>query len=811
MIHESGYDKIDLYPATKGMNQNIASNLLKPEYSSYIENIIPSSLGEGVLRNGTFEFSNQPPDDIIEGFSFSSKSGAKQQVLYLNGFQNFSTVSNLRIVSTNHIQLTSVNYALFKPDTFLQLRYTDKNGLSPVSTYEIKKIVSIGVNTIDIEVEQNSFADSLVDFYIVSPGTPNPVYISGTQFSITIPDGFITNLYYAVGGLLKLQINAGISNLTIAAIDETVPGQITFTTTGDVIPNFTGADTRILSYKSSTPQITTISNAYGYIKVLDVATNTILSGGNQTLSNLSVACVPRAEFFGKLLWIYNGVDPIMTWDGAKLEIYEEQVKDTAASFNRIDDNNFSFIPDATFDITKYQNGKSIRLIVKRLQVITGNLKTVVTAIAPLGPNAYKITTAGVLPDFTGQDILTLFYFDQPPPFSCMKGAHDRLWCLGAGAVSLEYRIPDLAMRYFYSYTAYTDETPFGFFNEKTKTVPSEDISAKHGIADNLEAIVDISGNLAFMGRQKTQIWRGIDPLTKGSAHYFSWSSTIPVGVYHGNLIVELPNDAYFLSPNGFVSFGTLNIARQFAASNTENMNNLGIEYKNSISTNIQYRSCRSFKYNNGGFCGFKVGGNNIIFSKFNTSLYWWGILSGDFRNASSFLSSSNESLYLYIDNKIYQYADGLGGTPILYGDGNGTRFIDFIETKYVNTIKNRYANKRYEIDADYSSSLIINKENNVNVYISGNLRDTFILEDQYHFPLKGDLLGTINLVDGSTSGNNPNNPDSTSLGMRLDAPSHILKGRLKFVSDRFWVTIAGKLKNGPFKVKRIRLFGISER
>jgi hypothetical protein len=47
--------------------------------------------------------------------------------------------------------------------------------------------------------------------------------------------------------------------------------------------------------------------------------------------------------------------------------------------------------------------------------------------------------------------------------------------------------------------------------------------------------------------------------------------------------------------------------------------------------------------------------------------------------------------------------------------------------------------------------------------------------------------------------------------MRLDSPSHTKKGRLKFVSNNFLVTLAGQIKNGPFVLKKIRLFGIKER
>ncbi len=811
MIHEGAYDIIELFSATKGMNQNIAPSLLKQDYSYYIENMMPQSLGEGQVRYGTSEFSDVPTDKIIASFPFSSESGAKQQVLYFNGFQNFSIYTNFRIISSRVIRLTSPNYALFKPDTLLKLSYTDLFGLSPDLIYQIKSITPVvgHPNTIDIEFQENSFPDELEDFYppfvSASPAVPpNPQYIDANHFSITVPVSFMADLYFYDGQLLEL-VGVDTIDVEIDSFDASVPGTITFTTVDADVP--ANINDRTINFESTTPILSLLANSYGYIEVLDVATNLLLTGDDQTLDGLSVACVPRSEYFAKKLWIYNGVDNVMTWDGAVLEIYEEEIKERAGSFNWIDANNFSFIPDDSFDITKYNDGQSIRIVIVQQGEILADITTVVVNIAAVDTHI-EIETEEDIPEFTGQNTITLFYFDRPPAFSFMKGAHDRLWCLGEGAVSLEYRIPDLSMRFYYSYKPFSDETDFRFFNEKTKTVPSEDISAKHGVADNLEAIVQISGNLVFMGRQKSQVWRGIDPLTEGSADYFTWSVTLPVGVYHGDLIVELSNDAQFVTQNGFVSFGTLNIAKQFAASNTPNMDILANQHLATIDDNYQYRSCASFKYNGGGFCGFKIGRNDIIVSKFHSSFFWWGIFSGDFSASACFLSTLDDSLYLYIGNKIYRYADGFGGSPVRYGDQDETRFINFIETKYVNNIRKRYANKRYEIDCDYSSSIVVNAENNVKIYISGNLRNSFVLENSYNLPLKGDLLGTISLVDGAVD---PNHPDNTALGFRLNSPSHPKKGRLKFLSNNFAVTLAGQIKNGPFVLKKIRLFGMGER
>lgn len=806
MIHEAGYDIIDFLPASKGMNQNISADVLPMEYSCYIENIMPLSLGESQVRFGTSSFFKNAPDKFMKAFPFTADNGSEQQVFYFIGYQNY-TYSNFRIVSSTNIVLTSPDFARFKKDTLLKINFETPQGISPDLYYLIKNITNVigQPNTINIQLQENAFPDQIDDFYIsfVTSVPLNPIKTSATVFTVDVPNDFISSLYFYDGQTLKLiGIDTIEVDIAVGGIDSSVVGKVTFTVTNPNIPD--DINTRTLSFKSLTPKLSVLLNSYGYIKILDIPTNTILAGGDQTLSNLSVACVPRAEYFARKLWIYNGVDNIMTWDGTTLEIYEEEIKEIAQNFNRIDNLNFSFVYDPIFDTSKYSAGKKITLIISGVD--DPFTTTVVNAVK--GDTIVTITTTDNIPNFTGQNRVSLFYYDRPPKFSFMKGALDRLWCLGEGAVSLEYRIPDLSLRFYYSYKEFSDDVEFKFFNEKTKFVPSEDISAKHGIADNLEAIANVSGNMIFIGRERSQIWRGNDPVTEQG---FVWNTTLPVGIYHGNLIVELPNDAQFLSPNGFVSFGTLNIAKQFAASDTPNMDKLALQYIRTIENNYQYRLCDSFKYNSGSFCGFRIGPNDLIVSKFHTSFFWWGIFSGDFSRSACFLTSSTDNLYLYINKDIYRYADGINGVRTLYGDQDETKSINFSETKCLYKKKSRFANKRYEIDCDYSSSIVINPTNNIYMYISGNLRNTFVLEDLYKLPQKGDVLGTIPLVDGRNAGPNPNFPNPDVLGMRLDSPSHIKKGRLKFVSNKFFVSIAGKIKNGPFVLKNGRLFGILER
>ena len=95
--------------------------------------------------------------------------------------------------------------------------------------------------------------------------------------------------------------------------------------------------------------------------------------------------------------------------------------------------------------------------------------------------------------------------------------------------------------------------------------------------------------------------------------------------------------------------------------------------------------------------------------------------------------------------------------------------------------------------------------------ISGDSSKTFRLQDTYTFQFKGDSLGTAAFVTSENIGNNPNDPDAEALGFRLYEPYAFLKGRLKFLSSSFTVSLIGSTLSGPLVFKKIRLFGIAER
>ena len=605
------------------------------------------------------------------------------------------------------------------------------------------------------------------------------------NFDSTSPTKFV------IESGIKLRYSGGFGITTLYSTIKSVNisgNTVTLTLDGDNIfpPNFDTVTINNIYYSDG--------NIYSY----DIDTN-VLSAS--LINGLSVTTVPRHEIIQNTLIICNGVNPLMSWDGTNLNIIVDYIKELANAFNWIDATHFSFTIPANFIISKYQNNAPIRIS------INGNLtNTTVSAITVVN-NIATITTADNVPQFAGRDVVILFYTDKPPPFSYLFVAHDRMFALAPGAVGIEYRSPEEAMRVYYANqtNSYTN-----WFDERTKQVLYEDLSNKHGVVDNLEAICLVNNLMMFIGRNKTQAWQGYDPTPNAApATQFQWAYNLPIGIAHGNLLVELANDVGIITPNGFINFSKFNIAQQVVASAYDAIDPIIREYVQTITdSNIEYRKCRSFKYPSGPFCGFKIGNNKLLVSLYSTNLYAWSFFSGDFSNAQCFCSVGN-SLYMGIGNKIYKYADGKDASPVLYGDQNGTAIISFYWTlPVVHKPGRRFANKRYEIEIDYPSGFFINPQNEIWMEVYGDLRKTFSIEDKYTLSIRGDPFGTIPLLPTS---DDPNNPPKDAIGMRFGIPYEIIKDRLKFISSSFWLNIRGYCINGPLYFDQVRLFGIFER
>lgn len=514
-------------------------------------------------------------------------------------------------------------------------------------------------------------------------------------------------------------------------------------------------------------------------------------------TNLSVGCVPRSLYYlGKLL-IFNGVDRVMSWDGTTLADIYDMVKEKADSLTRIDNRHLSFSKSADFNLDDYKVNNLIQIKVR--ETIT---QTTIVNRSVAG-NIVTLTVADDLPAFAANNQTILLYQAWPPAFSYMYVAYDRIWALGPGPVSIEYRSKNEARRIYFSYKT---KTLTDWFSETTKTVPSVDISNNHGVIDNIEAIIQINEYLVFAGRERTQLWLGSEPLAVDQSsigNTLRYYSTVPTGIIHGNLIVELPNDIYFVSKSEIQSFSTFNIAKQFAATSFDALNPIVRENtKTILSSNVNYRACKSFKYSSGSIAGFRIGNNKVLCSPFSTSLYSWTLFSGDFLNSNSFMTLDN-SLYLSKKNKLFKYADGNDNTPRIYGDNGGNTPISFSSTQPAN-LKQKFSNKRFEILAKYPSNFPLRPENSIIIEIDSQFPQAFNLSSSCRFDIQGDLFNTISFTQDDPV-------KKSSFGFRFRGNYQIYRDKLKFVSSKFWLTLRGSSIDGPITIKKIKLYGVLER
>jgi len=786
MFRESDFDILEFTPPFRGMNQNVSPDLLTPEYAYYLENVIPSPLGSLQVRYGTKEIfeavvGNNFGTDIIGSFPYQTIDNKQQAVLYVLYFKQKEQAFDTKCISSDIVRFNAGDNETFEKGTKIAFEYRSTEGIRTTFS-EIFEITQDEYGGTQVEIEDDIFPSDLVDFFI-EQSTTDITRINNNRISFAVEDNFPWQLWYSDGQAIQISVDVDPPvPLTIApnGIDGTVPNVITLTFNENTVPNFDyQINTVKLFYASETPEIRKVYIQKGMLVVYDHESDSLVDGVE--VLNLSAGCVPRSVPFQKKVAICNGVNRNYTWDGTILEQIHDFVKEQADSFNRIDPTHFSFVIRGLFDVGKYQNNNLIQLN------IDGNITNLTVEAINVVDQTVTIETQENIPAFTGQNVVELFYRDFPPPFSFMCVAHDRIFALGTGAVGLDYRSSDQALRAYY---CYRENSLTNWFNENTKLVPSIDFSDKHGAVDNLEAIAPIGGYLAFIGRKKTQLWQGTDPTTSEG---FFWYTNLPIGIPHGDLLIELANDVFFVSQNGIVS---LNISRQIsqqpAISSINAIDPMVREHLISIADNLSaYRACRSFKYVDGAFCGFKIGNNNTLVSMFDTSLYAWSIFSGDFKKTQTFMIGTDNRLYLFIDNFILEYGD-TGKKVFTDNGGNDSIYWAWIPKQIDG--KTRWANKYYQLDIDYPSEFTHNPQNQILIGILGDLSKTFSLEDSYELAPRGDLLNTVPLGE-----------------WRLEAPYSFPYNRLKFVSKKFSFIMEGYTENGLLLIRKIRILGLIER
>ena len=272
--------------------------------------------------------------------------------------------------------------------------------------------------------------------------------------------------------------------------------------------------------------------------------------------------------------------------------------------------------------------------------------------------------------------------------------------------------------------------------------------------------------------------------------------------------MSIGNDVFIVTKNGLLSCGNFRQGTaQFAATSYEAVNPLILQYVAKITqSNIDYLESRSFKYDNEGLAGFKIGFHSVLASLFTTTLNSWTIFSGNFKEATAFCVTNN-ALYLSINNILYKYADGKDGSLALYGDDNDKSPVFFSWVLPIMKVeKMAYANYFYDITLSYSSNFTLRKNNQITLQVSGDVPKSYSIDSKYRFEIMGDAFSTVPFSPKAY-----NQVVEGDLGFYSAQKYQVIKEKFKFVANRFWLIVSGQTRDGVLSFKGVNLYGTLQR
>lgn len=343
------------------------------------------------------------------------------------------------------------------------------------------------------------------------------------------------------------------------------------------------------------------------------------------------------HFAGKLI-ICNGMDYILSWDGNDMSIIHEFVDEVGANLTYVSANSFTVESDSTF----YPENKELKI-----ELGSGVEENVTVASAS---QSGSVTTVTLNESVLTANLSAVQLKEYPPKFNYLYAAHDRLWGMGTGALKAN-GFSNSADRTF---AFYTD----GFANEnnwrdETGSLQYINIADKMPISDEIIAMSVKDGLTVFFGRHYTQIWSGYDPTESGD---MSWNKTIPMGLIHGDLIAEMPNDIAFFS-----RYGVRTLTRVLQTEQLD-IADLGSEVDTSISkavssllnSDASYKKAFSFMHANQGWFAFKPADESYVFQLSGTAS-GWTLFDGIFENITAALNTPDGKLYLASGGQLYLY------------------------------------------------------------------------------------------------------------------------------------------------------------
>lgn len=501
-------------------------------------------------------------------------------------------------------------------------------------------------------------------------------------------------------------------------------------------------------------------------------------------SGLAANGLARSVAFNEKLIIVDGVNTPMAYNGSAIVLLGEYVTDYdsgsstgfATAATQVDTNTFTVAVLA--GRTDYVVGQSIRVTFATAGTVTATVSGV------SGSGTLTVDVSGTPFPNPSETITRVEYFDNPPSFSDIYAEHQRLWALSAGETRAKVFRPQAdAMRVYYTDATNNENS---WFNTTTHEVGYVNLLNRARKFDELVRISSIDGAMVFFGRLNTFIYAGDDPTILGE---FQWQKTLPVGCIHGNLVQKYPADVLF-----FTRYGARSLRTVLQTEGLEVVPDLGSAIDSTVTqfveqmltSDVTYRSARSFFYERDGFYGFQFRANYVPVYALSEESKGWVYFSGLFKQATAYIGTSDGRLLLAVGGQLYAYANGTdtdAGTA--YSD-DGAAILCKWWTPWLKLKNGRWGNRSYELVMEDVA------DTTVDIYRSVDERDDSIV-------LTADA---IPITEGSAYWDEAFWDEAY-----WDSSRRRLNVRDKFLADSFSLTIVNESTVGPLSFLGIKPIG----
>ena len=487
---------------------------------------------------------------------------------------------------------------------------------------------------------------------------------------------------------------------------------------------------------------------------------------DEKLSGLGVDSIIRwAHFAGKLI-VCNGVDDLVSWDGTAFSTVKEFVLDNSI--------NLTYISTTSFSI---ESEEALYAVGTPVKARLGSGVYVESTVATVSVSG-DVVTVTIDDSVLTSSLDEIHYEAKPPQFAYIYSAHDKLWGFGKGPLKANSYTGGVERNFVYYTSGFNDETAW----HDNGSLQYINMGDKMPVDDEMVAMAVKDGMSVFFFRNQTQVWAGSDPSVSGD---FTWQKTIPVGVVHGNLVVEMPNDIAF-----FTNFGARTLGRVLQTEQLD-ISDMGSEIDPTISTNITnitssdetYRKVFTFRHDKQGWFAFNTGNESLVF-QLNSMTSGWSKFDGIFGNINSAVNTPDGKLYLASGGQLYVYDEDI------YDDAGADITVKWW-TPWLKPSSSgkRWANKYIEVISEQGAELDITIKR-FKSYNSSNYVGT-----QVNLPKPSDYWDETDW-DAAQWDNAYPKPE--------DARDH-------FVAEVFSYALENSSTTGPLTLFGFKLYGIHEK